>query len=57
MEEITIDIDCYQCGTKLQFPFRLFIGHAEYCYCQECQEGVEVYFDQNILHISRLQQE
>ena len=55
MEEIKLNIDCYQCGKDLEFPFRLFVNHAEYCYCPDCGEGVQVYFNNNrILSIERL---
>lgn len=54
IDEITINIDCYQCGTKLQFPFKLRLSLSEYCYCPDCQEGVEIRFDGSILHIDRL---
>ena len=54
---IFINIDCYQCGNKLEFPFRLDMQQAEYCYCQECQEGVQVCFNGEVLSIDRLEQE
>ena len=57
MEEITLSIDCYQCGNKLEFQFRPFVSHAAYCYCPECQEGIQVYMINTTLHIDRLQQE
>jgi len=56
MEEITISIDCYQCGEKLTFPFRLFRNHAEYMYCPICQEGVQIYLNGSTLEIDKLTQ-
>ena len=54
---ITMSIDCYQCGNKLEFPFRLDMQQAEYCYCQECREDVQVCFSGEVLSIDRLEQE
>ena len=51
---ITISVDCFQCGTKLEFPFKSSLRCSEYCYCPDCQEGVEVRFDGEVLHINRL---
>lgn len=51
---ITISIDCFQCGTKLEFPFKLSLTCSEYCFCPDCQEGVEVRFDGSILHVDRI---
>lgn len=56
-ETITLSIDCYMCGYKLEFPFRLGVQMAEYCYCPDCQEGVQVYWNGETLLIDRLQQE
>lgn len=53
MDEISISIDCYGCGTKLETKFRLFINNADYIYCPSCQEGVQIYFN-GVLHIDRL---
>jgi len=55
MKEMYFSIDCYQCGTKLKFPFRLFDGHADYCYCPDCGEGIQVYFVGENLSIDRLE--
>lgn len=52
--EITISIDCFQCGTKLEIPYKLWLTCSEYCYCPDCQEGIEIRFDGEILHINRL---
>ncbi len=56
-EIITISIDCYQCGTNLQFLFRLLANHTKYSYCQSCQEGVQIYLNGDVLEITRLNQE
>ena len=54
INEIILSIDCYQCGTKLKFPFRMQLSVAEYCYCPDCQEGIEVKFDGQVFTINRL---
>ena len=55
--DLIIDIDCYQCGTNISIPFRFGVQQAEYSYCNECQEGVEITSRENTLSIIRLQQE
>jgi len=57
MDEIIIDIDCYNCGFKIQFSFKLLLTHVEHIHCNSCREGIQVYFDQYGLHIDRLEQE
>ena len=56
-KEIYISIDCYKCGTKMEFPFRLGVQQAEYAYCNYCREGVQVTFFNNVLNIDRLEGE
>ena len=56
--EVTFEIDCYACGNILSIPFRLGVQQSEYMYCQECQEGIQIYSPNGTrIHISRLEQE
>jgi len=57
MEKIIIEIDCYQCGTKQKFVVELSGAHADYIYCNECQEGIQLFFKDETLYINRLEQE
>jgi len=52
--EISIELDCYKCGSKILIEsFDLTPINAVYAYCQDCGEGIQVYFN-NILSIFRL---
>jgi len=55
--KITIEIECYQCGTVLSIPYDIGRDHAEYGKCQDCGEGIEVRYKAGALKVERLPEE
>jgi len=45
VENIDIEIECYECGELQIIPFRLFAGKGEYVYCDSCKQGMEIRFN------------
>lgn len=52
--DLTIDIDCFNCGENTTIRFRLGVQRAEYTYCNSCGEGIGVLFEAHTLRILRL---
>jgi len=53
-ETIIMSIDCYDCGNKIEFDYRIFNGAAAYSYCNYCGRGIQVYYNSNILSVDLL---
>lgn len=57
MDGIEINIDCYNCGSKLTFVYRLYAGSNDHEYCSECQQGIRLFFDGTMLEIEKVEPE
>ena len=54
---ITMSVDCYDCGNKIEFDYRVFHGAAAYEYCSSCHRGIQVYYNGDVLFIDVLSEE
>lgn len=50
--DMTIKMNCYNCGIKLTIPFKF--NKVEYVSCPNCQKNIRIGFRNNTLDIDQL---